>query len=321
MQAKQAERKRSKTPERRPARRADQGDTCDVSDSAAQLRHEQLLRELRSDAVWNAVPDRINKAIVKSSLVLSMGDIFRFLRRKRLVEIFLELAKELEGERGADALRGSPLQQADSMAAIMVEQAKADVPDDMRDFVASCGTGLRLTQAPQAPDMAYSTVAAASAANAAAPGQRESWAVQMATMRRSTCTLSTAPDATPLGVLVDEGAEMNVITQAALQRAATDFAHGHPPLAQSHPDSQPRLLVLDAPMAIQAFNGAGTKCLAIARLHLRLGGAVYDCDCFVVQHAPADVVLGLPFRTRFCRQMPSALLRHAEPMWEVNRLF
>ena len=199
--------------------------------------------------------------------------------------------------------------------------AKADVPPDMRDFVTSCDTGLRLTQMPQAPNVAHATVAVARTAHDSAPGPTEDWSVWMAIMRRSSGALSAAPDATSQSIFKDEGAEMNVITKAALQRASADFAHGHPPLSQREPSTAPSLLVLNAPMAIQAFTGAGTQCLAIARAHLRLGYAVYDCSFFVVQSAPADIVLGLPFRTRFCRQMPNTLLRHAKPLWEVTRLF
>ena len=53
---------------------------CDVTDSAAQLRPVQLLQELSGDASWNAVLDFINKVFVNSSLVLRIGDVFRFLR-------------------------------------------------------------------------------------------------------------------------------------------------------------------------------------------------------------------------------------------------
>ena len=159
-----------------------------------------------------------------------------------------------------------------------MEQAKADVSPDMREFGASCGTGLRLTQMPQAPNVAYVTVAAACTTQDSAPGPTEDWSVWMASMRRSSGAFSTAPDATSKSILMGEGAEMNVITKAALQRDSADFAHGHPPLSQREPSTALSLLILNAPKAIPFFAGASTQCLAIAHAHLRLGYGVYDCS-------------------------------------------
>ena len=39
--------------------------------------------------------------------------------------------------------------------------------------------------------------------------------------------------------------------------------------------------------------------------HLRLQHAVYPVHCLVVEHAPGDVVLGLPFRRRYDVALPS----------------
>ena len=313
-----AARSRRSRNRKRPTNRRDQGDTCDVSDSAAQQERQERLQALRDTADWRVIPDKVSKTILRSTMVLTLADVIAILRKKSLAEVLLQLAGELQREEAP--LNGSALQQANQLSAVMLRQAQAD-PGVEGAAVMALGAAISAARSPLAPQTAWVRMAAVEAAQKAADGPREIWELSQGAMRTTNVHLSSRDGAVSCRAAFDEGATCCVMTLAALQRAQEDFVHGHPPLTAAQPDTAPRTLILDMPVKVSAFHGLGAHCFAIARCHMCLGAAVYPLDCLVVREAPADIVLGLNFRYKYCRQMPPLLRHHADPLWEVNAVF
>ena len=76
--------------------RQDLGDVCDVSDSPAPRSERTRQHQLR-DALQNAgVSERLRHAILNSSLVLRLEDIFAMLRDGNLTSALSQLARKLD---------------------------------------------------------------------------------------------------------------------------------------------------------------------------------------------------------------------------------
>ena len=266
---------------------------------------------------WNELPERLRTAILKSTMVVTVSDLIGAARHGGLTSALVRLGQVLQ--RDDAALCGSPVQQNAVMVQALCKIALSDLtlhPNIVQKFNAV----LHCAMTPQAPDTAFSTVLAMQSAQSAASPSSADWPMETAAMRVVQGYFSSAISATPYTFGFDEGAAIDVIRLDALQQAQQEIHAGHPPFLLDD-ERRPQLLVLKHAMRIVAFHGASAFAYAVARVHLVLGTAVYVRNLLVVNSAPHPVVLGLPFRSAFCRQMPASLRFVAEPLWEVAQMF
>lgn len=99
-----------------------------------------------------------------------------------------------------------------------------------------------------------------------------------------------------LRVAFDEGAELTTITKAAWLKHQADWKKGHPPFTDDPEIGPPHGIALQHPVTLTGFHGDETPYHNMVFIHLRLGCACYPLRCMLVDHAPADIVLGLGFR-------------------------
>ena len=125
-----------------------------------------------------------------------------------------------------------------------------------------------------------------------------------------------------INIALDEGAECNCVTVRALKEHIEDFNKGYAPFHDDLKIGPPQLYVADSGLQIRAFHGADARCGMLARLHVRVGRAVYPVHAVVVPSAPADLVLGLPFRMQYAMPMPDGAFYSEDysPTWELSRL-
>lgn len=111
----------------------------------------------------------------------------------------------------------------------------------------------------------------------------------------------------PQGIRVafDEGAEMNTITRAAFERLSTDWATGHPGFAARDDIGRPHAIRLRGGVHLRGFHSNESRFDHMVCIHLRLGCACYHVYRTLVNHAPAEVVMGMPFRRRYDMPFPA----------------
>ena len=151
--------------------------------------------------------------------------------------------------------------------------------------------------------------------------------MEHASMRHLTGAFTSVPDASPLNIALDEGAETNTVTKSCLQRLLKEALAGHVPLGAVSTGNGgavgvPELVCMRDGVQIRAFHGADARCALSARLHVRIGRAMYPITCLVALAAPADVVLGLPFVTKYKTPHPFWLRKVPDfhPTWELSRI-
>ena len=309
-----ARRRRQRGPRRRAVARKDLGDTCQEEDSDALIRRREALERLRSSPEWQAeVPQRVATALFKSTVVMSLSDIVAMLRNEALADTLLRLARVL-ANKGVSAAQA----QADTqMAAALVEMAR-DAGEHAAIVAASVARGLREQVMPPTPEALWADVNAAAQRIEELPGAPEERTLTTASMRSVAVSLSSEPGAPVHRAVIDEGAELSLMRIATLKRSKDFWQTGHPPLAEQDP---PELFQLSTAIAVKAFQGTSAACGTIARVHIRIGHAVYPEWVLLVNDAPADLVLGLTFRTKYGRPAPKQLERQRTRFWDVSKLF
>ena len=311
-------RKRKHGPKRRGRLRYDAGDACGEDDSTQLVSRRRAAEAvLHQQAPWKALPSKVVNTILRSSIVMSLADVIALLRNQPLADLLLELGKLVN--ESPDALRGSAAAQSARVVSLLRDMALAD---DTLDPCTAAAVRTMTTRAvqPNELDRSFAAAAATTSVYDATRTSPEEWICETASIRKLDVSLTGHKDAVPLQAVVDEGSEIDCITHSALLRAQEDFKRGH--LAfNERPDIGPqRVLCLERPIKIKAFNGSSTHCHFVAYVHLRVGVAVYNRPLVVVHSAPADVVLGAPFRNKYCRIAPK-WARSADHRTEMTRLY
>ena len=119
------------------------------------------------------------------------------------------------------------------------------------------------------------------------------------------CSAQPADAAHRRDVVLDEGCEVCTITRAALLRLFTDWSRGHPPFLNMKGIGAPRALFLQRALNLNEFHNTQASTPYLVLLHLRLQCAAYPVHCLVVEHAPGEIVPGLPFRRRYDVALPA----------------
>lgn len=165
---------------------------------------------------------------------------------------------------------------------------------------------------PSADARQWADVLCSSAQWQQVPGQSKTFNIDFSRMRTTTGFLTSdvqTPWETdhPQGIRVafDEGAEMNTITRAAFERLSTDWATGHPGFAARDDIGRPHAIRLRGGVHLRGFHGNESRFDHMVCVHLRLVCACYHVFCTLVNHAPAEVLLGLPFRRRYDMPFPA----------------
>jgi hypothetical protein len=229
-------------------------------------------------------------AILKSPLTLQLVDLVELITHEDQSALLLRLAQVLEGKPEAPAvLSGSAALAA--MHQVLTDSASSKPP----------------AEAP----ITWAGVVRNPAPWEQHPGKVTTWKVDYSRIRRFKGSLNTAvnpnskaAEADALNVVYDEGCEVCTITRKALEKHYTAWAAGHPAFHNRPDIGKPRALYLQRPVNLQSFHGAPAAAPIMVLLHLRLQHAVYPVRCVVVDSAPGDVVLGLPFRRRYDVQAP-----------------
>ena len=138
------------------------------------------------------------------------------------------------------------------------------------------------------------------------PGRVHTWNVDFSRIRRCKGFPDTSLSADfanasqhALDVVYDEGCEVCTITREALSKHYDAWSTGHLPFNTRADIGKPRDLFVKRPVKLHSLHGSPTAAPIMVLGHLRLLHAVYPVRCVVVDHAPGDIVLGLPFRRRY----------------------
>jgi hypothetical protein len=135
-------------------------------------------------------------------------------------------------------------------------------------------------------DQSWAFAASSTAAYGSLSSKQRKSPMELACMRRLEGALTDSEDAVKLDVVVDEGAEVNCVTAAALRRAMDDFQNGYAPFCQREDIGKPHLVYAQKGIQIQAFHGADARCGLMAFVHLRVGRAMYPIHAVVTPGLP-----------------------------------
>jgi len=299
---------------RRPTFRKDGGDTCGEPDSEAIMKRKAQAHEQLADLQqWQALPDRVTKALLRSHMVWSLADMIALLRHQRLSQLLLELGEVLETRQ--EALTGSLQAQDAFICSALIDDVRAR---DAAPTVAIAEAMYVRTVAQYDLEHSYRAAAQSQRAYDQTGGKPQTWPCEMATMRRTNVALSADRNAATLTAAFDEGSEVDCITADALSRMQTDFAAGYAPFNEREDIGPPQVLCMAQPLQIRSFNGSDARCGCVALVHMRIGGAMYPVRLVVVKTAPADVVLGCAFMHKYCRRPPYALYAQRTHLDEIS---
>jgi hypothetical protein len=283
---------------RRSPLRADEGDTCDETDSPSIMQKRQAMQTPPAGAV-----NRFAAALLRSPMTIALGHLFELLHHADLVDLLTRLSNILNTSFGQNA-------RTDALCAAATEAlATASVTEEERQTLLYALSGkLELPAVISAQPETYAGVLRAPAPWQEIPGTIVTWNVDHSKIRRTTGALQSDPAARSIEIVFDEGCEVCTITRAALLRHFDDWARGHKLFARLKHIGPPRALYLQRPLSLNGFHNTQASTPFMVLLHLRLQHAVYPVHCLVVENAPGDVVLGLPFRRRYDVAMPRNFL-------------
>jgi hypothetical protein len=242
---------------------------------------------------------RFAAALLRSPMTIALGHLFELLHHADLVELLTRLSSILNTSLGQTA-RTHAL-----CAAAKDTLATASVPEEERQTLL-CALAGNLKLPAMLPPMSdtYAGVLRAPAPWQDISGKVVTWKVDHSKIRRTTGALHSDPNARSIEIVFDEGCEVCTITRVALLRHFDDWARGHKPFARLKHIGLPRALYLQRPLSLNGFHNTQASTPFMVLVHLRLQHAVYPVHCLVVEHAPGEVVLGLPFRRRYDVAMP-----------------
>ena len=104
----------------RAALSKDGRDECDVGDSTPlQTRRQQLLEQVDARCDARDVPPRVRKAMLRSSMVLSLADLLHVLTHSDMVDVLSQLVQVLKGRQDELFADGSPAQHEKRMAPLV----------------------------------------------------------------------------------------------------------------------------------------------------------------------------------------------------------
>jgi hypothetical protein len=243
--------------------------------------------------------NRFAAALLRSPMTIALGHLFELLHHADLVDLLTRLSNILSTSTGQN-------DRTHALCAAATETlTTASVPEEERQTLLCALAGnLELPPLLSSPPDTYAGVLRAPAPWQEICGTVVTWKVDHSKIRRMTGSLQSDPSARPLEIVFDEGCEVCTITRAALLRHFDDWARGHKPFTSRKHIGPPRALYLQRPLSLNGFHNTQASTPYMVLLHLRLQHAVYPVHCLVVEHAPGDVVLGLPFRRRYDVAMP-----------------
>lgn len=295
---------------RRPVLQADRGDICDEQDSDKLTRRREQLEQFRQQAQAKNVPQRVYRAILHSTVTLTLSELAAVAMHEELVTLLVQLADTLRGEVDEAALRG-PRATVDALLAatlkrIVLNDARVPAAETSAMLAAACTACAERS----AHDTEWSAAMCASAEWRAVPGKTSTFDVGFSHMRK--CLGFLTSDVQPplknspraVRVAFDEGAEMNTITLDAWERHRADWEKGHAPFSARDDIGPTHGVRMENTVNLRSFHGEISKFNHMVLIHLRLGCAVYPVYCTVVNGAPADVVLGLAFRRKHDAAFP-----------------
>ena len=295
---------------RRPTLQADRGDVCDESDSHKLARRRSQLEQFRQQMVAKNVPQRVYRAILHSTVTLSLAELAALAMHDELVSLLVQLADTLRDDAEPESLRG-PRAAVDSfLAATLRRIVLADKRVPANDTGAMLVGAFQAAAAPSAQDAEWSEAMCASAEWQKVPGKMSTFHVPFSHMRKCTGFLTSEVERphkhSPQAVCVafDEGAEMSTITIDAWERHRADWEQGYSLFAERNDIGPTHGIRMKDPVNLRSFHGAVSKFHHMVLVHLRLGCAMYPVYCTLVNGAPADVVLGLSFRRKFDASFP-----------------
>lgn len=291
-------------PKRRPGLQADRGDVCEESDSEVLQRRRAELEEFRKEITTRNVPSRVCRAILQSTVTLSLAELAAIAVQERLVTLLVQLAEALRDNAGGNSLDG-PRHKVDAFLGNALRRV-ADKHANATPATAKLVANAIVTCAdPRAMDQKWAKVLCTSSEWTRVPGKTSLFKIPFARMRTCTgflaSTVAQGPVRShPQGVRVafDEGAEMNTITKAAWSKHKADWERGHPAFSADSAIGPTHGIKLKGPVTLQNFSGDETKHNHMVLVHLRLGCACYPVYCALVDAAPAEVVLGVGFRRK-----------------------
>lgn len=308
--------KASSASRRRPALQADRGDVCDESDSDILTARRAQLEEFRREITSRNVPSRVCRAILQSTVTLSLAELAALAVQERLVTLLVQLAETLRDTADTSALEGSR-RRADAFLASALrrvanrhESATPGTVKVVANAIATCAD-------PVAVDKEWSKVLCTSAEWTKVPGKTSHFKVPFAKMRKCTGFLTSevarpGMPKHPQGVRIafDEGAEINTITKSAWNKHKADWAQGHPAFNSNDDIGPTHGIKMKGAVTLTSFHGDETRHTHMVLVHLRLGCACYPVYCTLVDVAPADIVLGLGFRRKHNAPFPPGYPEH-----------
>ena len=295
---------------RRPTLQADRGDVCDESDSDKLARRRSQLEQFRQQMVSKNVPQRVYRAILHSTVTLSLAELAALAMHDELVFLLVQIADTLRDDAEPGSLRG-PRAAVDSFLTATLRRivlADEHVPaNDTGDMLVGA---FQAAAAPSAQDAQWSEAMCASAEWQKVPGKMSTVHVPFSHMRICTAFLTSEVERphkhSPQAVCVafDEGAEMSTITIDAWERHRADCEQGCSLFAERNDIGPTHGIRMKDPVSLWSFHGAVSNFHHMVLVHFRLGCAMYPVYCTLVNGAPADVMLGLSFRRKFEASFP-----------------
>jgi hypothetical protein len=215
-----------------------------------------------------------------------------------LVEVLVRLCAVLEKQPGS-------VSPADASAHLCALHTVAAELTDDSDRLSTIQVALSTHLAPTEP-ATWAAVVRTPALWEQFSGPVVHWNVDFSRIRRTRGQLSTSASvtATAVDVAFDEGCEVCTVTRSALMAHFEAWQTGHAAFCNRKDIGPPSALCVKRPLNLHAFHGTFVEHSFMVLIQSKLGHAVYPVRCVLVDHAPGDVVLGLPFRRRYDTALP-----------------
>lgn len=294
---------------RRGALRADQGDTCDISDSALLRKHKEALNKAAQSSEFAKLPDRFKQAFLNSTVVVRMADLLAAFTERELVPLLVQLAQVI-GDRVKQGQLGVASREELHIAATLTDMAQESVLDEaQRRAFAIHAHCMRVPYRPLPAVDVFAAHAAAEKACNAAGGPHAEWRMDTFGLRTMQGSFSAGLEAPKLAVSFDDGCAMCLVSTACLKLAGDSLLTPNPPLLAGRPESKPGIMALQNSVKVCTVAGHSCSCYYVVQVHLKLARAVYDVRLLLTNYLPdGGVFLGQNFLWEFalssctCRQ-------------------
>jgi hypothetical protein len=276
--------------------RADGGDVCDERDSTYISNRRAQLKAF--ERVHTST--RVSRALLRSPLTLTLADMIALVTDTDLVEVLVRLCAVLEKQSDTS----DPSASAAQLSALRA--VAAELATDA-DCLATVKVALATHLDPAESARSWAEVVNTPALWEQFPGKVIQWNVDFSRIRRTRGHLSTSDSVSSqsLDIVFDEGCEVCTIKRSALLEHFAAWQAGHAAFSKRKDIGAPRALCMTSPLHLHAFHGNHVGHSFMVLIHLHLGCAVYPVRAVLVDNAPGDVVLGLPFRRRYDSAFPA----------------